>query len=551
MIADILIRNARILTPAPVAGHDGALALSAGRIMALGDAALALAGPGTEVIDADGATVLPGFVESHMHLFPGAFSLCFLQLSDISGEGALTDALRAYADANPDEDLLIAQSTDYAILGEDRRLDRHVLDRILPDRPVALMSCDFHNVWCNTPALERAGLLQGRDVGPGAEVELGADGLATGLLKEFAAYAPALSLRSTGGRENLGFENAEPGDVTPDERAADIAALRDGLAQCAALGITTIINMDGNRYQLDLLAEIEATGGLPCRVEIPYHFTPGEPLDNLDRAEAFRAEFDGARLWCRRIKLFMDGVLDASTAYRLSDYPGRPGFRSAPLHDPQVFADIATEADRRGFQISVHAIGDGAVRTVLDGYAAARRVNGARDSRHRIEHIEMIHPDDVPRLAELGVVASLQPVHPPGCDGFPLEPTVSLIGRDEWDRAYPWATLARTGAKVCFSSDWPVATLDPLHGIVTALSRRPWSADLPDERLSFADTLVAYSSGGAFAAHLEHELGSLAPGMAGDVVVLSGDLEQALATGAPPPPVACTICDGRVTYRRS
>ncbi len=232
----------------------------------------------------------------------------------------------------------------------------------------------------------------------------------------------------------------------------------------------------------------------------------------------------------------------------LHDYPGHPGHRSLPLFAPDRFNRIATEIDRRGLQIAVHAIGDGAVRQTLDGYAAARAANGPRDSRHRIEHIELIDRADIPRLAALGVTASLQPSHPPGAMDFPLMPTLGVIGRARWRDAYLWRTLAEAGAHVCFASDWPVTDVSVMRNLQAALTREPYAEDCADERLSRIDTLHAYTAGGAWAAHGDAVAGRLVAGLGGDLVVIDGDIEGTAADLLGQTPVALTVCGGRVTH---
>ena len=542
----MIIHNADIITMTGHGDRASAVLIDNGIIVAVGkdEDIIKLNTAGTNLIDAGGATLLPGFIESHMHLFLGAASLQVLPLFDVRGLKALTKAIRTFAADNPSAPLLICQGVQYSLLGENVRPDRHILDQIISDRPLFLQSADFHNAWCNTIALEKAGILTGFDAGSNSSVEMGEDGLATGVLVEHAAASPVIRLSSTGGREMSGLEGFEP-NATSDQREDDKVLLKIGLNYCAAQGITTIINMDGNLYQAELLAELEAEDELTCRVELPYHFTPGKPLESLDVATTIRSKLASDKLWCNKVKLFIDGVLDTHTAYRLHDYPGKPGDKGKPLHNIETFNEIVTEADRRGFQISVHAIGDGAVRCVLDSYEVASNVNGKRDSRHRIEHIELIDPADIPRFHELGIVASVQPVHPPGCANFPLEPTISIIGKDQWENAYLWRTLVENGAQICFASDWPIAAVEPLIGIETAITRRPWAEDLPDQCLSFEQTLHAYTAGGAYAAHKEDKIGSIAPGMAADLVLLNKAISPANISDVK---VTMTICDGKKTY---
>ncbi len=218
------------------------------------------------------------------------------------------------------------------------------------------------------------------------------------------------------------------------------------------------------------------------------------------------------------------------------------------LFTPESFRDVAVEADRRGLQIAVHAIGDGAVRAVLDGYEAAREANGVRDSRHRIEHIEVVHPDDIHRFAELGVIASMQPPHPPGCMGVPLEPTVSRIGEARWPVSYAWRTLKDAGARICFASDWPVSPIDPIAGIQTAVIRKPWSPTDPDQSFSLMEALAAYTVEGAYAEFREDRKGMIKPGFLADLVVLSADIETVNIDDLHTVRPVLTLCGGRTSF---
>ena len=178
--------------------------------------------------------------------------------------------------------------------------------------------------------------------------------------------------------------------------------------------------MDGSLYQLEMLDEIEKTDGLPVRVRMPFHMKNFMPLSDLEeKAAEWRKRFDTDKLRCDFVKMFMDGVNEGETAVFVDDYAHKPGWKGEPLFSQEQFDAIAVEADRLRLPVAVHAIGDGAVRMVLNGYEAAIRANGRRDSRNRIEHIEVVHPDDIPRFAELGTVASMQPTHPPGSAGLP------------------------------------------------------------------------------------------------------------------------------------
>ncbi len=548
MTPDLILTNARILTMDSDNPRADTIALAGGDILAVGsrDDVEWLAGPKTRVIDAKGRTVLPGFVESHLHLVLGGAELAHLHLTGIKGIEALRAAFRAFAARHPDRPLLMAQGADYAML--DHPVTRHDLDQVMPDRPIALTSHDHHTVWANTAALQAAGILYGAKTPHGHEVVMGPDHTATGELREFEAFAPVIAL---GGEARLNLGIATGGEPLPPpteaEREADRAKVLAGLRHCAAHGITSMVNMDGNRYTLELLAGLRADGDLLARVRVPFHFKPHMELAELERAEVLRHYFDDDWLSSGFVKMFMDGVVDSRTAYMLQDYPGMPGHRSEPLFEHARFARIATEIDRRGLQIAVHAIGDGAVRTVIDGYEAARRANGPRDSRHRIEHIELIDPADIPRLGALGITASLQPPHPPGAMDFPLEPTLTTIGRDRWKDAYLWKTLADYGAPLAFASDWPVTDVSVMRGLQAAMTRQPFEG-CTDERISLMAALHAYTAGGAWAAHRDHVTGSLKPGLAADVVMIDGDIEAIPPEELGRTGIALTVCGGRITH---
>lgn len=548
--ADLIIHNASLRGTGSGQPGATAVAVTGQAIAAVGRDAdiLALAGSRTRVIDAGGGLLSPGFYENHMHLFDGGMSLRRLNLAPVFGADDLKAAVERFARQNPDEDLLIGFGANYAMLGEKARISRGDLDTACPDRPFFMIATDYHTGWANTVALERAGLMQGQDVGPNAEVVMGDDGLATGELREQGAMACAMALRSSDGRESLGMSGAEPGEVTPEEREEDLRILSDGLAYCARHGITKIINMDGNRYQMELLATLEARGALPCRIELPNRIPDRAEGDPIEKTLQMTRDFASGKISCGRVKMFMDGVFDSWTAAVLGDYPDRPGFSGVPILDQDTFNDRCIRADRAGLQISVHAVGDGAVRMVLDGYEAARRANGSRDSRHRIEHIDTIHPDDIPRIADLGAVASMQPVHPPGSAGLPLEPTTSLMGRDRWPWAFNWRAIADAGAVIAFGTDWPVSPLDPLYAIQCAMTRKPWADDLADPRLSLEECLEAYTANGAYAAFDEDRLGRIAPGMLADLVLLRGDIGSLAEEGNLRVGVALTVCDGEITY---
>lgn len=545
MQADLVLLNARVRTLFASPGTT-AIAVRNGCIDALGtnEDIGALVGPQTRIIDAGGRELLPGFIESHVHIFMGGATLSMLNLGEIFGFEAVRKAFQTFIQDNPGTDLLTGFSANYTIFGEDRRPDRHLLDQISVDRPICMYSVDLHCVWANTRALDLAGILHGVDLEPGSEVVMGEDGKATGELREFAAMSFIQQLSKLKGRDSLDYKGL---DLVPDDaRAFDRALIRMAGEYCASHGITSAVNMDGNLYQAGLMRDLALAGEMPVRVSLPLKLVESDGVSGLGQIDLFGDEVPG---WLHfgRVKLFLDGVFDTWTALTVTDYPGRAGYRSEPLIAPDVFNAICVEADKRGLQIATHAVGDGAVRATIDGYEAAARTNGPRDARHRIEHIDTITPEDLDRLKPLGITASMQPVHPPGSAGLPLEPTTRIMGRERWDTAFPWRMIRDRDVPLAFGTDWPVSPLSPLHAIHCALSRRPWDDAMPDQRITLDECLAAYTIGGAYADFCEDHRGALKPGMAADLVLVDGDLES-LEKSASAATVALTICDGRVSY---
>ncbi len=334
MTADLIVTNGRVLTMDPARPRAEAAAVRGNRILLVGSSAeaMALRTPHTRIVDAAGASVLPGFIESHMHVFMGGAVLTSLQLDGVHGLDRLVAAVRGWAAAHPDDPIIYGVQASYQVAGEP--LTRHLLDRALPDRPLGVHAFDGHTVWANTLALERAGLLHGRELPPGNEIVMGADGLATGELREPAAYAPLMALLPSGGREKFGITTGRDPVPAPDPaaRAGDRATIRRGLEWCARHGITSIHNMDGNPYQLGLLEELDDAGELCCRFRLPFHLKNDMTLADLAAgAPAMRARGRPDRLTCDFVKIFVDGVLDSTTAFMLADYDGHPGNRGQPL----------------------------------------------------------------------------------------------------------------------------------------------------------------------------------------------------------------------------
>ncbi len=549
---DTVILNGRLITFDSARPYAEGLAIADGVITAVGSTAeiRALAGPSTRVIDAAGSTVLPGFIDSHVHLFGGSVELACLDLTSIKGEAQLTEVVRDWAKWNTDDQLVFAVQADYAILGDGIKTTRQALDRVLPDRPFAMYAPDHHTVWANTAALEAAGLLHGAEVEAGAQVVMGSDGLASGELQEPSAYAPVLRMTRHAGRDMMGLvTGADPvPPATLAERTLDKAALERGLQHCASHGITGLHNMDGNFYQLELLSEMERDGTLLCRTEVPFHYKSPDPLERFSEAQEMRQRFNSDMVWCNRVKMFMDGVVESGTALMLQPYPGTDHIGDA-VFEAEHFNQACIRADAMGLQIATHAIGDLAVRRTLDGYEAARRTNGARDSRHRIEHIEVLHPDDLPRFKDLGVVASIQPGHAPFGGYFPPSGVGAMLHDAQIPLSYAWADIRNSGAKVIFSTDWPVIPVDVMPTIKGAVAPLKLGAPWRDQSQSLLDTLESYTAGNAWVEFNETRKGKLKPGMMADIAVMDHNLETMDPETLNQARAAFTFCAGRMTWQ--
>lgn len=527
--AELIITNARAITLDPAQPRAEAAAVAGGRIVFVGgaDDAARLRGPRTHLIDAAGRTLMPGIIDSHFHLRMGALKLDDIRLEGVDSYAALTNVVRAYAAAQPQKPWLVGYGLGYTLLPANAPLTRQHLDTIVADHPLVVLAFDLHTAWANTKALELANILQGGMCEPGNEIVIADDGTASGEMREPGAFNRVLAL------------------MPKPSEAQSRTLLHKGLAQAARYGITSIHNMDGDMEQMARYAELEDRDELTLRISIPYSISPETLPEDLAAAVAMRAA-QTELVRSRGVKFFMDGVIESCTALMLNDYADSPGNCGAAIFSAEQFTLLATEADRLGLQIAVHAIGDGAVRRTLDGFAHAQRVNGWRDARHRIEHIEVLHPDDLPRFNALGVIASMQPLH--AAISTPGQLWAQRVGRESWGRSFPWQTLRESGAHLVFGSDWPVVTQNPFLGMHAALSRQPWADDQPRQAQTLEATLAAYTRDAAYAEFQEGVKGQLRAGMLADLALLAGDIESTPAAALKDMTIALTVCGGRIVY---
>jgi predicted amidohydrolase YtcJ len=533
--ADLIVTNGRVYAgsgqPMPQA-----LAVRGGTIAALGPTAEigALRGPATTVVDAAGATVVPGFNDSHVHFLGGAQSL---QELDLSGAHTLADVqrrIREFAAAHPSAAWIRGRGWNYGPFPGGLPT-RQQLDAAVGDRPAALVCFDGHSTWVNTKALEAAGIRPSTTDPANGEITRDAAGAPAGLLKESA--------------QGL-VRRVMPRPTRAEQRAAITA----GIARAHALGVTSVQNASGSEEEFAVWEEARAAGELTLRVYSALSVSPGFTAADADRFDAIRSRIrSDDRFKVGAAKLLVDGVIETNTAVMLAPYVNNPKTTGLPNYTPAELDRIVALLDRRGWQLFVHAIGDGGVRMTLDAFekAAAANPAPARGRRHRVEHVETIDWADVPRFGRLGVIASLQPPHTGLMNApNPKGQWAGNIGPERQARGWPWKSIAEGGGRLAFGSDWPVASLDPLRGIAIGLARAD-HAGVPNQRLTLAEMIDGYTSGAAYASFDEATKGRLAVGQAADIVVLSRDVFAEPPKAAGDVHVAVTIFDGKVVYRKN
>lgn len=527
--ANIIFLNAHIFTADSTHPTAQALAVQGNRILAVSDNAeiAAYRGPHTRVVDAAGRTLMPGLIDAHFHLLMGSLNLDNIQFEGVRDYAQMAQMITAYAAENPSRPWLEGYGLPYNIGPNATPLTRQHLDAIVADRPLIVFAYDYHSAWANTLALKLAGIFNGGACGPNSEIVLDEHGEATGALYEKGAFTLVTRL--------LPIPTA----------ARKRALLHQGMRLAAQLGVTSVHNMDD--AENEFYAAAEDAGELTLRLYLPYSVTPRTSVEQL-RAEApaLRAKYQSDLLRGGSVKLFVDGVLESHTALLVEEYADKPGVFGEANYEREHFNQLIREADRLGFQVKVHACGDMGVRWSLDAYELAQRTNGVRDSRHRVEHIELIHPNDLHRFNTLGVIASMQPLHAPTAPETDV--WASRAGAHRWAQAFAWQTLRAAGARLAFGSDWPIVSQDALLGVHHAVNRQPWARGLPHQAQTLEHALLAYTRDAAYAEFQEHQKGQLKPGYLADLVLLSADLFttplENLRTVRP----VMTICDGRIVY---
>ncbi len=534
--ADSVVVNARIYTVDPRQPWAEALAVRDGRILAVGSTREInrYRGRNTRVIDAKGRLVLPGFTDCHIHFMEGSLGLTHVDLNGAATVREIQKQVSAYAIAHPHDEWILGAGWNYPAFAPSGMPDRKILDEVVLDRPVWLEAYDGHTSWANSKALALAGITRETPDPLNGKIMRDEQGEATGALLEEAGelvskFAPKPSR---------------------DER---LAALRKGLHEANRVGLTRVHSAGGDFEWLDLYDELRHKGDLTVRMYIAYFLNPPEltPAD-IEKAEQARRTYRDDWVSTGAVKTMLDGVVEVHTAAMLTPYSDDPTKSGALFWDPTKYKAAVAELDRRGFQIFTHAIGDRAVRLALDAYEEAGARNGTKDARPRVEHIETVTAEDIPRFGKLGVIASFQPLH-----AYPDDDTLKIwarnAGQDRAGRAWVWHSIVTTGGRLAFGSDWPVVTLSPWPGVQNALTRQTTEGDppggwVPRERISLEDTIIAYTLGAAIAGRREKTEGSLEAGKAADLIVLSQNLFEIPANQTGKTEVVLTMVGGRVAY---
>jgi predicted amidohydrolase YtcJ len=515
-----------------------AIAVQGGKIVAVGsdDEIEKLRGSGTKVIDAGGRLVLPGFTDCHIHFMDGSLSLDRVNLEDAKDPADIQQRLREYAKLHRGSGWVLGRGWDYGMFGDEALPHKKYLDEVFPDRPVFLEGYDGHTYWANSKALELAGVKKDTPDPPnGAIVRDAKTGEPTGALKESAQGLVA--------------------KVVPKPRRSEkIAALRAGLKWANENGLTRVHSAGQDFEELDLYDELHRHGDLTVRFYIAYFLDPPElRRQDLDAMESARKKYRGEWIDTDVVKFMVDGVIESHTAAMLEPYSDDPALKGKLFWDPQKYDSAVTELDKRGFQIFTHAIGDYGVRTALDAYEKAEKANHTSGRRLRIEHIETITAKDIPRFGELGVIASMQPLHAnPNADT--LNVWARNAGPERSSRGFAWHSIASGGGKLAFGSDWPVVTLNPWVGVQLAVTRqtvdgKPAGGFYPDQRVTLAEAIAGYTIGAAFAGRREKTEGSLEPGKVADLIVVSQNLFDIDPHRIADTKVITTMVGGRVVYQ--
>ncbi len=543
--AELLFTGGRVLLPggrfAEALGTRGGLIIAAG---AEAEVRREL-GPRPEAVDLAGGLLVPGFQDAHVHPVAGGIERLRCDLSPVRTLPGYERLLRAYVESHPEREWVTGGGWSMEVFPGGTPT-RQALDAIVPDRPVFLFNRDHHGAWVNSAALARAGITAATPDPPDGRIERDAAGEPSGTLHEGAmTLVDRLTPRVTDRDIHLG--------------------LLEGQAYLHSLGVTAWVDAIVGRSAVgDLdsfpiyLAAAES-GALTARVVGSLWWDREGDESQIPGLVDRRARAATGRFTAPTVKIMQDGVCENFTAAMLEPYLGTSGTptrnRGLSFVDPERLPGYVTSLEREGFQVHFHTIGDRAVREVLDAIEAARRANGPSDLRHHLAHIQVIHPDDIPRFAGLGAVANGQPLWA-YMEAQMRDLTIPFLGEPRWRWQYPFAALVGSGARLAFGSDWPVSSPNPLLGIHVAVNRTPPPGEageseplLPEQSIDLATAITAYTSGSAYVSHRETDSGSLEPGKLADLAILDRDPFNLPAPEIGTARVVATFVEGVEVYR--
>jgi len=545
--ADLVLTNGRVYTVDAARSWAGAVAVRGDRIVAVGEADRVgdLIGTRTEVIDLRGRMLLPGFQDAHVHPVSGGLDLLQCALHDAGSLPEYEQRIRAYAESHPDAPWILGGGWSMAVFPGGTPT-KDVLDRLVPDRPVFLPNRDGHSAWVNSHALEVAGVHGDTPDPPDGRIERDADGEPAGTLHE--------------GAMNLVGEHAPP--PTPDEM---FAGLLQGQTYLHSLGITAwqdaIVDASEQSDNLAAYLRAGADGTLTARVVGALWWERGRGLEQIDDLLGLRERGSAGRFAATSVKIMQDGVCENFTAAVLEPYLGHDGHptdnRGISFVEPSLLKEAVTRLDALGFQVHFHSLAERAVRESLDAVEAARDANGMNDLRHHLAHIQVVHPDDIPRFRRLGAAANAQPLWA-AHEGQMDELTIPFLGHPRATWQYPFASLQRSGATLAMGSDWSVSSPDPLEEMHVAVNRRmpadyPYPVDnrevfIPEERIDLATAIAGFTMGSAYVNHLEDRTGSIEEGKLADLVIVDRDLFAHSADEIADASVELTLVGGERVY---
>ena len=543
--ADRVLRNGAIYTQDSTGSRAQSLAVGGGTILYVGDDAgvEAFVGPQTEVIELEGKMVVPGFIDSHSHPTGALVQAVAVSLNDLRSLDQYLEAVRRFAETHPEKEAIRGSGWSNALfpLTGPKKAD---LDGVVSDRPVQLGSGDGHSSWVNSKALELAGITRDTPDPEGGVIERDpSSGEPTGTLRESAT----------------GLVSAVIPPFTVEERMTGLTAFQE---MAAKDGVTTVriaaigLAAAGDYDPSDMVAyeRLESEGKLRVRFRGSLLLSPDDTVERIQELVADRERQKGGLFEIDAVKIFVDGVVEGETAYLLEPYAHRPDYRGELLWDPDHLKEMVAAADREGFIVHIHSIGDAATRLALDALEFAREKNGRRDTRHQVTHLQLVTPSDVKRFAELSVIAVPQPFWF-SKGGFYDAIEAPYLGEERASREYPMKSFFDAGVTVASASDFPVTIpFSPVVGIKMGITRSfdPSNPDMvlgPEERVSLEQMLASFTRNGAFAARLEDRIGSLEAGKVADVVVLDRNLFEVAPDQVGEAKVLLTLFEGREIYR--